>query len=148
MRAITCRLNRPKHEFMSTTQNDSDWVKMSARRPVLADLPVWVYTKDKYIFTVNSIADFRAMDTHWKPATLPAPPAVERSQHELDVIAYYDWHNTGQWGRGSDEWHAALAYRDAQNAADLQQLFPSNGVAEGDIRGLIDRLRKRCGLSK
>lgn len=96
--------------------------------------------------------------THWRLAQLPAPPKpeqVEKTQQELDREAYLAFENRGAVLSlspyiGQDRqaaWHAALAYRDAQNREDLANIgqYSSAFDTAAHVVALFN-LRKRCGL--
>jgi len=89
--------------------------------------------------------------THWKPAQLPAPPAPEPTQQCEDVCAFHNWfiekgHSLSNMPRPVHAWHAALAYRDAQNAKDIRRL--ACGDWTEDMRQAYWSIRRRCGLDK
>jgi hypothetical protein len=82
--------------------------------------------------------------THWQLATVPAPPKPEPMQREQESEAFLHFANTTPTYMAEDIWHAALAYRDAQNREDLHWFgHDLSGVVN---HGSIASLRKRCGL--
>jgi hypothetical protein len=143
-----------------TTQNDG-WIKMSERKPTMNDLPVWginaengklpfLCTHDNWSDMMpgqnNRYSGFNNWATHWQPATIPAPPKKELTQREKDEEAFIHWESGSH--RVDDDpryaWHAALAYRDQQNAEDLEAVgFP---LMHTDKHGPFAALRRRCGL--
>lgn len=86
---------------------------------------------------------------------LPAPPAPEPTQGALDQRAHDAWID----GEGEEcqtttgIWHAAIAYRDAQNRADWESgPYVSSQASGGEPMETwnakhLARLRKRCGLA-
>ena len=78
---------------------------------------------------------------------LPTPPKKELTQRELDEEAHDVWSSGSGLANWNDPtghiWHAALAYRDKQNAEDLG--FVRDMCARIDADAL-DRLRRRSGL--
>ena len=83
------------------------------------------------------------------------------SQTFLDIQAFNTWLGncpTNQFSE-RDAWHAALAYRDKQNAEDLKGLVDVFGprtlssggqgtTTEFRLHPSYNSLRKRCGLDK
>ena len=69
-----------------------------------------------------------------------------------DDEAYKKWIERPNLTHDSDTqsaWHAALAYRDAQNKEDLNELLvtiPTGYKSSILNEAPYDRLRKRCGL--
>ncbi len=139
------------------TQNDG-WIKIEDRKPTCEELPFWVVTpsgvwlwdKSTYPLSVIGLSEKSNIVTHWKPATVPAPPAKEKTQREMDGEAFKKLaeHACPGWTKsGLEIWLAALAYRDKQNAWDVKELFiaPSMTHATSDA---IKNLRRRCGLEQ
>lgn len=135
---------------------NNDWIKMSERKPTEADLPIWLYTPTPldvdnnlgmpiqiWMKEVPRCLDF----THWRPAKpdIPAPPAPEPTQREEDEAAALEYIRYNSWSAQSI-WHAALAYRDAQNAKDLEDIYADCGSSMH--RDAYKNLRRRCGLDK
>lgn len=149
--------------------DDNDgWIKMSERVPTEADVPYWTHGPDHNgkpmtVFCAHWYASIplekaKLWATHWKRAQLPAPPKpeqVEKTQQELDREAYLAFENRGAVLSlspyiGQDRqaaWHAALAYRDAQNREDLANIgqYSSAFDTSAHVVALFN-LRKRCGL--
>lgn len=140
------------------------WIKMSERKPTEADAPAWM--SNGPLIELWQKRDFRKyfIDPkqcgwlHWQPATLPEPPAKELTQRELDEEALREWNRREYRGSQVEElvthcesraWHAAIAYRDKQNAEDLDHV---NGFRVGVIGPIghdaIINLRRRCGLDQ
>lgn len=138
-----------------TTENN-DWVLMSERKPTEGDLPIYYYcpAMTSGVWFAEKIDDNPEWciqrPTHWKRATLPAPPPRAKSQREEDDEACYEWVRAHNPHNGFNcAWHAALAYRDAQNRADLEEIrrtFQSSKCAVFVDSSEISRLRKRAGL--
>ena len=132
------------------TQNDG-WIKMSERKPT--EFPVWGAFELSGINSGIKVVSFYDRGilphpvTHWKPAILPEPPKKELTQRELDEKAHDMWYSGSGLANWNDPtghiWHAALAYRDKQNAEDLG--FVRDMCARIDADAL-DRLRRRSGL--
>ena len=136
---------------------DADgWIRMEDRMPTDADKPFWIYRPNMpHAFIVTLLegsatpSNWEAV-THWQPATLPAPPKAEPTQRELDHNSYMAWINRPALDYTSDTesaWHAALAYRDAQNRTDIQAIHVSPELSANNPADFpFMRLRKRCGL--
>jgi hypothetical protein len=78
---------------------------------------------------------------------LPAPPKPEPTQREEESEAFLHFANTTPTYTAEDVWHAALAYRDAQNRADLDGAHAlMKDLPFGNAWQALHRLRKRCGL--
>ena len=138
-----------------SADNDG-WIKMSERQPALSAYPVWQTNRAGGVTLVVCHAHDIPGSTHWQPATLPAPPAKEMTQAEKDTEEYTAlfgdplcfYSSKGCQAYTSDVWHAALAYRDAQNREDLKKPLDKE---RQKVWGLIDpdahtNLRRRCGL--
>ena len=152
---------------MSTMKNDG-WIKMSDRQPERGT-DIWTYypAEANYPERVTLYENVRGLAlnaTHWKPAHIPAPPKKEPTQREEDEKASTDWYNT-EWPKVVSQyekslygpppfttnhvWHAALAYRDAQNREDLEKAMDVNRVIYGSAMvEALSRIRRRCGLHK
>lgn len=129
--------------------NNDGWIKMSERKPTNANGSIWlysIYAEPGYavVHTVDCSAFQENPWTHWKPAVLPAPPAKELTQREKDDKEgrLYALGMPGS-SVAIDVWHAALAYRDAQNREDIEAL---HGVMLGHVSAPYSNLRRRCGL--
>ncbi len=124
-----------------TTNNDG-WIKMSERKP--DKFPVWYFrSEDGLIILMDYETSYNTF-THWQPATLPAPPKKELTQREKDEEAFvYTAGNNTPLGA----WHAALAYRDRQNAEDLGNVLcmPEGKTSVPHLEA-VTNLRRRCGL--
>lgn len=139
---------------MSTTSDG--WIKTSDK-PEGQDFPWPVLMAKADTGQVHYWRTYREMTqceplwreyTHYKPATLPAPPAKEMTQKEQDWAAWTSHAAGHAIGSCTDRttWFCALAYRDAQNREDLEAIpycFESMGTARDDA---IANLRRRCGL--
>ncbi len=131
------------------TQNDG-WIKISEREP---ETPYWYFGPElagaKLIQSLLSVPYPHDSRGYWKPATVPAPPVKEKTQREMDEEGYSSWRQDNDPNRCTylQLWHAALAYRDKQNAGDVKELFiaPSMTHATSDA---IKNLRRRCGLEQ
>ncbi len=133
------------------TQNDG-WIKMSERRPTEKDLPIWASNGRREVWFVRDgkidwhfggVGQGWDKDCYWKPATVPAPPAKEKTQRETDEEAFkkHAEHACPGWTKsGLEIWHAALAYRDKQNAKDL--------AGYATTHESILRAKRRCGLDQ
>lgn len=147
-----------------STQSDG-WIKTSERMPTEADLPVWgIKASEGYRpFLVTDEnwpelapgqngreAGFNGWATHWKPAALPEPPKKEMTQRERDEEALEAWKQSQLnffTGR-NDAWHAALAYRDAQNREDLNRdAWGAHCIDGACANKAIYNLRRRAGLT-
>ncbi len=140
------------------TQNDG-WIKIEDRKPTCEELPFWVVTpsgvwlwdKSTYPLSVIGLSEKSNIVTHWKPATVPAPPAKEKTQRDADEWEFAHWQTRLMTSNYTDldVWLAALAYRDKQNAEDigapLSKDDPSWGVMPFKS---FERLRRRCGLEQ
>lgn len=142
---------------MNTPDNDG-WIKLSVGMDF--PFPAWLVQCDGRVELARNYWDRRS-PTHYKPAVIPAPPKKELAQREEDEAASFEaWKNREldfaldkpknmhrDW---VDGWHAALAYRDKQNAEDLKLLISDDGYLVGALRraDATHRLRKRCGLDK
>jgi len=139
---------------------DNDWIKRSDMLPKQEDTPIWCYNESANDGVTQWLWPRKHFDgmaeyTHWKRATIPAPPAKARTQREEDEQAYRTFEQGGAILApylGKDRqtaWHCALAYRDAQNRTDVQALefnfVPTQGK-EYQINPAYGRLRKRCNL--
>jgi hypothetical protein len=128
------------------------WIPITTRRPTEEDLPLLIvngtgYGKGSVVEVWRDkilTYDFKHL-THWMK--LPPPPPKERTQREEDEEACSKW-----WFESFAysspppfrDWHAALAYRDAQNRADLEHVEVLFGNHESSQ--MFIRLRKRCGI--
>ena len=137
---------------MTSTQG---WIKMSARKPTEADLPVWVYGSEfeRIQFYRDSLPNQDKRFTHWQPGQAPLPPKKELTQRERDELSFTKWcpvmDKPLKEGRNL-AWHAALAYRDGQNREDLSGKFPpsvSTVLSWGEVDA-INNLKRRCGLDQ
>lgn len=83
-----------------------------------------------------------------QPAALPAPPAKELTQRDSDNKGFDSWCLTQSFVPALDTvWRAALAYRDKQNAEDLELLRSTmQWVAPKSFA--YESLRRRCGLDQ
>jgi len=136
------------------TQNDS-WIKIEDKKPTRTDLPfwavtpagVWLWEVDTDERDIFELSRDRNIVTHWKPATVPAPPAKEKTQREMDEEAFRSWLHRAMPFDAVDAWHAALAYRDKQNAGDLSLL---TGTIISGLYPIphLNALRRRCGLDQ
>jgi hypothetical protein len=145
---------------MTTTP---DWTPMTTRRPTNSDLPVWLYNGNGrhncLVSRGHDLKDYVSDDcswTHWQPITLPAPPPRELTQREKDEAAalsalpympgIVSLHRQSGFAHG---WHAALAYRDSENAKDLalvEGIVPFYGGRDAEIVEAVTRLRQRAGM--
>jgi hypothetical protein len=94
------------------------WVKMSERKPVKADLPLFRHREiDGHTWLANSLICY-AGSTHWMHATVPAPPARELTQAEKDNAAHKAWMDSELYPVTSIEgFRAGVAYERARTAA-------------------------------
>ncbi len=133
-----------------TTNNDG-WIKMSEQKPTWEDFPIWAFAKDwNHEVHVKLKGDTVHPDiTHWQPATLPAPPKKELTQREKDeeaVKALWREHWESKSSSMTDFAVSCIAYRDQQNAEDLEHLPRPGNLMFADDIDHIANLRRRCGL--
>jgi len=132
---------------MNTENND--WILMSEQKPIRECRPIWIHRPtlpEVHRVTLlegSATPDDWGLVTHWKRAALPPPPPRAKTQREEDEEAYLEFIRTPSFG-ARDIWHAALAYRDAQNRADLEKM---HAEVEGTCEYFapLTRLRKRAG---
>lgn len=134
------------------------WIKTSDRLPSESDFPFWSVSKHGAVGLWDDEDEIKHFEagfiTHWQPAVLPAPPAKELTQREKDKEALKQWSLNAlgaefELSSESEAWHAALAYRDGQNAEDLEN--GRNGfwsIQGGNMCAAISSLRRRCGLDQ
>jgi len=141
------------------TQENDGWIKMSDRHPTDCDFPVFCYGPHcgmphkiySSLAEINNPGELTTGVTHWRPCVIPAlpvPPKKEPTQQEDDNEAYQEYCGSpnSYW---QSIWHAALAYRDAQNREDLKHVVALGfDKSENQECGLIKRLRRRCGLEE
>lgn len=131
------------------------WIKMSERKPTEKDYPFWTTSK-KGVGLWTYEEDIEELDpdwcTHWQPATLPEPPAKELTQRERDEEGFQSWYDAtpDHMTALGHVWHAALAYRDKQNAEDLENV---STIMEWERPATVSvqklqSLRRRCGLDQ
>ncbi len=119
------------------TQNDG-WIKMSERMPQEEHFPVW-WCHDGNVALAREALDW-IPSVYWQCANIPAPPAKEKTQREMDEEAFRSWLWRAMPFDAVDAWHAALAYRDKQNAEDL--------AGYATTHESILRAKRRCGLDQ
>jgi hypothetical protein len=136
-----------------TTNNDG-WIKMSDKQPLNA-APIWgAFEMDgEMVVSFYDRGIFPSIVTHWQPATIPTPPKKELTQREKDEEAFTKFFLNEASTKLLDSavrheaWHAALAYRDKQNAEDLSNvLFMPEGKTSVPHLEAVTNLRRRCGL--
>jgi len=133
----------------------TDWIAMSERKPLQEDRPIWIHRptmpKDYEVTLLEGSSTPHSWDavTHWKPATIPAPPPKPRTQREEDEAEYFrQFEPPSHDVQPTPEtaWKRALAYRDAQNRADLADIEEAYCDGLKPSREKLKRLHKRCGL--
>ena len=140
------------------------WIKMSEHPPTEVDAPVWMSNGplielwQKRDFREYFIDPKQCEWLHWQPATLPEPPAKELTQRELDEEALREWNRREYRGSQVEElvthcesraWHAAIAYRDKQNAEDVANLGLYCSSFDTTAHSIaVKSLRRRCGLDQ
>lgn len=133
------------------TQNDG-WIKMSERKPTASECEAGVTIgrwKGGKWQTDNGWHhdEWGPGWTHFHVPRLPEPPKKEQTQRELDEEAFQGWYDEtpDHLTALGHVWHAALAYRDKQNAEDVKNLWISPDMPHATCDA-IKNLRRRCGL--
>lgn len=133
------------------------WTKITPGTAI--PFPAWLYKQDTgqmHLWRTQremiECEPLHQLYTHYLPqerAPLPEPPK-ELTQREKDQEVYWRWINSRiEYTTTAETWHAALAYRDAQNAADMSQV---DWCTDHDRvqcllpKAAFNNLRARCGL--
>lgn len=137
-----------------STQN---WIKMSERKPMPADLPVLLETRlsingARYFVvahSMDSVDGMAACGNYERWLRIPAPPK-EETQYDKDEQALRHWcaeHNFNPLFTERKYWHAALAYE----RAEVERLLPSHTailLSHGEFAESLAAIRARCGGAK
>jgi hypothetical protein len=141
----------------------STWTPMTERRPTEADLPILLWNagvpKAKYTATAEALRSQMQLTcfSHWMKA--PEPPARELTQREKDEARFTSFFLNEASTKllnsavRHEAWHAALAYRDAENRKDLEggtwfSWEPGCGNVPRIMIGkeALNRLKQRAGI--
>lgn len=146
------------------SNDNNDWIKMNERCPTNADMPIFRLQELGGKVRLLYDASFNeCADGWWRKADIPAPPKPEPTQREDDEAEALRWcavkanpyPNICCSVDPATAFMAGIAYRDAQNRADLAgNLGICWWNSEGNSKSVsmlppdnVDRLRRRCGLS-
>lgn len=101
---------------------NNTWIRSSEKLPTKEDFPIQVRygngstsiikQLDKMVKASN-LGQWIGRTSYWAPYVEPEMPP--KTQHELDIEAYFEWINKNSGGGTSPAWHAALAYERNRN---------------------------------
>lgn len=139
---------------MSDTTDSGGWIAYLNAHPEMDQL-IWSVIDGKVCGPVQYRGRRKSLttgqlETHWKPAEIPAPPPREPTQEELDAAALNAWfaredHSSDVRHNFHRCWHDALAWERAQVRGIIEEAAFQFPYIE-QWNPYMKRIARRVGL--